>query len=128
MSSPDAITFSDTEHTLNENRELSKRLKNKYPNRIPVLVKANNDTITLKKHKFLPIKDSTFGNFLYFIRQYVDLNSKQSIIAFANNTLVPVSSTLDELYQIHADADGFLYIYITKENTFGYINVNKFYG
>ena len=127
MSSPDVTTFSDTEQTFNENRELSKRLKSKYPNRIPVLVKSQNETITLKKHKFLPTKDSTFANFLYFLRQYVDLNSKQSIVAFANNTLIPVSSTMGDLYKIHTNDDGFLYIHITKENTFGYSNDSNIY-
>lgn len=98
---------------------MSKRMMNRYPSRVPVLLKANKKNILFKKNKFLPSKDSTLGNFMYFIKNYVDVNKYQSILAFANNTLIPVSYTMGQIYDTHADADGFLYIHISIENTFG---------
>lgn len=110
---------SDVEQSFEERITQSTKMMKKYNDRVPIIISPKKNSITMSKRKFLPKKDSTLGSFIHFIKQYVDVNSRQSILAFANNTLIPISHTMGEIYKLHADSDGFLYIYITVENTFG---------
>ena len=62
----------------------------------------------------------TCGQFIYIIRSQLQLSSEQAIFLFVNDSIPSTSQTMNQLYQLYKDEDGFLYITYSSENTFGY--------
>jgi GABA(A) receptor-associated protein len=95
-----------------------KKIKDKYPERIPVIVqratKCNNIDI-IDKNKFLVPKDLTVGQFIYIIRKRIKLSPDKSLYIFCNDILPPSSKLMDEI----AAKNDYTYIYYSCENTFG---------
>ena len=108
-------------HSLFKRREESKRILNKYPNRIPIIVtkSSNSNILKIDKHKYLAPADLTMGQFVYVIRKRINLSAEKAIYLFCNNVLPPTSAFLSSIYADHKDEDGFLYIVYAAENTFG---------
>ena len=48
------------------------------------------------------------------------VSPEKAIFIFVNNVIPPSSSLLSQVYQEHADEDGFLYVTYSSENTFGF--------
>lgn len=100
----------------------SRRILEKYPERIPIIVERNANSINvpqIDKQKYLVPNDLTVGQFLYIIRKRLQLKPEQAIFAFVNNSLPSTSSLVSEIYEQHKDEDGFLYFIYSGENTFG---------
>ena len=101
----------------------SKKILAKYPDRIPVIcqkTKSNTNSIPdLDKHKYLVPSDLTAGQLIYVIRKRLNLKENKAIFLFINNVLPPTSYSLEYLYELYKDDDGFLYITYSGENTFG---------
>ena len=104
------------------------RLLHKYPNRIPVIIEKNNrknrknkkHTLQqLPKNKFLVPKKLTIGQFVYVIKQKLELQPEEAIFLFVNNTLPKVTDRMVDVYETHKDKDGYVYITYFNENTFG---------
>lgn len=113
MSSVYKKTF-DLEHRKNE----YKRVKNKYPNRIPVILEGIE--LPMNKRKYLIPHDITFSEFTWILRgKKLQLKPEEAIFLFVNNTLIPSNTLLSSVYGENKDEDGFLYVVITKESTFG---------
>lgn len=53
------------------------------------------------------------------IRKRIKLPADSAIFVFVNNTLPPAAALMSQIYQQHADADGFLYVTYSGESTFG---------
>ena len=107
-----------------EKRHLeASRIREKYPNRIPIILERNADCKTIEdidKKKFLVPHDLTMGQFQYVVRKRLKtLKPDQGLFFFINNTMPPVNQLLVQLYDNHRDQDGFLYIVFSGENTFG---------
>jgi GABA(A) receptor-associated protein len=104
------------EHRIKE----SQKLKYKYFDRVPVVIKAGNErTPGMESFKYLVPKTSTVGGFVHVIRKRTQLKSYQAIFVFVNGVLPPTSSTMLSVYEEHCDEDGFLYVTYSLENTFG---------
>lgn len=100
----------------------SKRIKNRYPNRIPIIVSKDNRCKVvddIDKHKYLVPTDLTIGQFMFVIRKRINLKAEQSIYLFSKGSLPPTSQLISEIYELNKDDDGFLYITYTGESTFG---------
>lgn len=97
-------------------------LKQKHPDHVPVIVLPASLNVTLKKNKYLVHLDTTMGKFLYEIRKECKLAPETAIFLFVNDGfLVPTSSTLRTVYDRYRNPrDGFLYLKVTSENTFGF--------
>ena len=97
------------------------RIRAKYPDRIPVIVdnNAHSTLPELDKKKFLVPGDLTVGQFVYIVRKRIKLPPEKAIFIFVNNILPPTSSLMSTMYDSYKDSDGFLYLYIAGENTFG---------
>ena len=102
----------------------SSRLMNKYPNRIPVIVKKsqNSKIQDIDKNKFLVPSDQTIGQMVYVIRNRIKLSQEKGLFVFVNNILPPTGEILSEVYKNQKDPDGFLYITYACENVFGTTN------
>jgi GABA(A) receptor-associated protein len=111
-----------TVHTFEERITESTRIKDKFPGRIPVIVEPSirgANLPPLDKQKFLVPGDLSIGQFIFVIRKRMVLSQEQALFVFVGNTLPTTSTLLRELYATYKDHDGFLYMSISGENTFG---------
>jgi len=98
----------------------SKRIRLKYPDRIPVVCESLDPEVELDKNKYLVPSDLTVGQFLYVIRRRIRLGPEKALFLFSEHgTLPPTSQILSTLYETEKNKDGFLYYGVTTENTFG---------
>lgn len=109
------------QYAFEERKKQSERLMNKYDTKIPIIItKAKNSDIPdIDKRKYLVPSDQTVGQFVYIIRKRIKLSHEKAIFVFVNNILPPTSAIISEIYNIHKDPDGFLYITYAGENVFG---------
>ena len=108
-------------HSQEERKNVSERIRAKYPDRVPVIInKSPDSTLPIcEKVKFIVPADITLGKFMYEIRKHIELAPECAIFLFINNILPPVTAEMSDIYSKYADEDGFLYIVYTGENTFG---------
>ena len=110
-----------TQFSLEHRTLLSKRIRDKHPTSIPVIVEKmpKSDIPEILRHKFLVPKDASLGKFIFELRQHITLPAEKAIFLFIQEKLVPYSLTLGEIYPHYADPDGFLYITYAGESVFG---------
>lgn len=98
----------------------SQNILNKYPTRIPIIIeKASKCNLVLDKTKYLVPSDITVGQFMYVLRRRIKLESSQAIFIYCNNKILGGIQTMGDAYAKLKDKDGFLYLHISTENTFG---------
>ena len=91
-----------------------------HKNKVPIIIQQpENSNIILEKLKYIVPIDITIQQFHCILNKYIKKNEKQSVIIFINNILPVSSESIGSLYNQYKDNDGFLYITIRKENTFG---------
>lgn len=98
----------------------SQRLRNKYPNHIPVIIERKDDKIEdIDKKKYLVPYDITIAQFIVVIRKRINLDKTKALFVFCNNVLPSNSALITNIYMNNKDEDGFLYFKYTAESTFG---------
>ena len=91
-----------------------------HQNKVPIIIQIPEKlSIDFDKLKYIVPIDITLQQFHCILNKYIKKNEKQSIIMFINNTLPISSESIGSLYNKYKDKDGFLYITVRKENTFG---------
>ena len=101
--------------TLEERKKKSKDILDKYPNRKPIIVIDNK-----KQHKFLCLDSHTISVILVQLRKRMEINKYDSIYLFINKQTIPNNTeNILSLYKKFKNEDGFLYMEVKKENTFG---------
>jgi GABA(A) receptor-associated protein len=105
--------------TLEKRKEKSKLIMEKYPNRIPVICDVSKKLPELDKHKYLLPDDLKSECFMQIIRKRIKLNSSQAMYFFVDDKLLQTNNYMSEIYNKNKDEDGFLYIYVCAESTFG---------
>ena len=101
---------------------LSKKILDNHENKIPIICQKfkNSDIPDLDSNKYIMPSDHPFGKFVSFIRSRVRLPAEKAMYMMVSDGIIPIASqTMSELYDKHKDEDGFLYITVTGENTFG---------
>merc|ERR1719252_232641 len=101
-----------TEHTLEKRTAEAKRIRSKYPDRIPVICEKakGSDIPDIDKKKYLVPADLTVGQFVYVVRKRIKMSAEKAIFIFINNVLPPTAMLMSEVYADKKDEDGFLYI------------------
>ena len=90
--------------------EESKRIMNKYPDRIPVIVnKCNHSNIQDIDKKYLVPGDMYIGQFTYIIRKNIKLSESEALFVTINNSLVPTNSTCLRYTKINMMMMDFIY-------------------
>ncbi|XP_027922049.1 autophagy-related protein 8C-like isoform X1 [Vigna unguiculata] len=109
------------EHPLERRQAESARIRDKYPDRIPVIVERaeRTDIPDIDKKKYLVPADLTVGQFVYVVRKRIKVSAEKAIFVFINNTLPPTAALMSSIYEENKDDDGFLYMTYSGENTFG---------
>ena len=79
-----------SEFTFEKRLEESTKIKEKHPERIPIIVtKSKNCKLKeMDKYKFLAPYDLTLGQFLIVIRKRIELDTSEALFVFVNNTLI----------------------------------------
>ncbi|KAJ8302792.1 hypothetical protein KUTeg_019188 [Tegillarca granosa] len=100
----------------------STKIKDKYPERIPVIVEKDpkSQIHDIDKRKFLVPNDISVAQFMWIIRKRIQLPSEKAIFLFVGKVLPQSSASMGQVYEEHKDEDGFLYIAYSGENTFGH--------
>eukprot|EP01012_Entosiphon_sulcatum_P030633 TRINITY_DN378_c0_g1_i1.p2 TRINITY_DN378_c0_g1~~TRINITY_DN378_c0_g1_i1.p2 ORF type:complete len:123 (-),score=38.22 TRINITY_DN378_c0_g1_i1:107-475(-) len=109
------------QNTLEKRKAESDRIRQKYPDRIPIICEKaeGSDIPEIDKNKYLVPADLNVGQFVYVIRKRIKLPPEKAVFLFVNNALPPTAALMAHLYEAHKDEDGFLYIKYSGENTFG---------
>ncbi|KAK9031402.1 hypothetical protein V6N11_032784 [Hibiscus sabdariffa] len=109
------------EHPLEMRKAEAGRIREKYPDRIPVIVEKaeRSDIPDIDKKKYLVPADLTVGQFVYVVRKRIKLSAEKAIFVFVKNTLPPTAALMSAIYEENKDEDGFLYLTYSGENTFG---------
>ncbi|KAI5076719.1 hypothetical protein GOP47_0008784 [Adiantum capillus-veneris] len=109
------------EHDLEKRKAEAQRIREKYTDRVPVIVEKaeRSDIPNIDKKKYLVPADLTVGQFVYVIRKRIKLNAEKAIFIFVNDVLPPTVAMMSTIYDAHKDEDGFLYVTYSGENTFG---------
>lgn len=112
------------ENSLQKRQLLSKKILEKYADRLPVVVVKLpvRGTPEIDKTKFLVPDSFTVQQTVAQIRNSFGsrLLYDQTLYFYVNkNVLLPLSSNMIEAYHRFKDEDGFLYIYYATEDTFG---------
>lgn len=98
--------------------QTSDKILLKYQQRVPIIVECKKG-IEIDKNKFVIPKNLTIGQALYVIKKRINIQPQQAIFLICNNSLLMNTDTIENVYNKYKDEDGFLYIFITLENTFG---------
>ena len=101
------------------NKESALKLKEKNPDRIPVLVSKLHDDLHMEKTKFLVPLDLTMGQLQYVFRRSLKIDPTEAIFIFVNNKILATTSDLTSSVYDKYNTNGYLYVSIAKENTFG---------
>lgn len=103
---------------LEERIKISDKILLKYSDRVPILIDCKKD-INLNKNKYIVPRNLSVAQFVYIIKKKIKMNGEQSIYLLCNNKLIMNTEEISILYENNKDYDGFLYIILTLENTFG---------
>ena len=109
--------------SLQERRDESTRVLEKYPDRVPVICeksqKASTTCPQIDKSKYLVPFDLSIGQFIWVIRKRMQLPPEKALFLFINGTIPTSSSIIGDVYACYKSDDYFLYITYSLENTFG---------
>jgi len=109
--------------SMDRRKDLVKKLKEKHPQSIPVILKASNQKTLpeVSKTKFLVPSEVTLGKLKLEILKFMTLRPKDTVhFSFQNGLVFPCNTTLiSTIYEKHKSEDGFLYVIYSVENVFG---------
>ena len=99
----------------------STKIMEKHPDKIPIIVSkcSKSHLNNIDKNKYLVSNDMILSQFIYTIRKRIKLEASEALFFFIDNTVPKNGAPIGELYNLHKDKDGFLYITYNSENTFG---------
>jgi GABA(A) receptor-associated protein len=117
-------TICNNTSTLSLEQRLSEasKIKKKYPDKIPVIINKSsmcNNLDDIDRNKYLIPHDLCVGQLSHIVKKRLNIDSTTAIFLFCNNNILNSSNTINELHNLYKNADGFLYIEYTSENTFG---------
>ncbi len=106
---------------LKAQQEESDRLRNKHPDRVPVLVdRLNVHAPRIDKNRYLVPVDLTLGQFLVVLRRRIKLTPEKALFVFNEaGRMPPTGVMMSDIYREHASANKFLVLTYSLETTFG---------
>jgi GABA(A) receptor-associated protein len=109
--------------SVNERLKYSRKIINKYPDCVPVIIRKNpkdKNLVQIEKEKYLIPKNLTMSEIIFIIRKHIKVTPQQAIYIFVGSgTLVPTCNVISDVYDLYKASDEILYITYTSENTFG---------
>jgi len=115
-------TFKE-EYSYSDRCDESASILSRFPYRVPVVcekhMSPHGHTPTLDKKMYLVPRELNMGQFVYVIRKRMKLQPEEAIFLCIGTTISSSGAYIGNMYDQYCDADGFLYITYTTENTFG---------
>ena len=116
-----------TNHSLDRRRAMSQRLRETYPDRVPVIIETGSPGLTLNKVRFLAPHESTLQRLFVEVRKQVLDNGtpvtpdKALFLLFGDaQAMMPLTRSVSQLYsQCRDQDDNMLYGRLMQESTFG---------
>ncbi|KAM5558454.1 autophagy-related protein 8i-like [Rosa sericea] len=110
------------ERTFEQRVQESRDVQAKYPDRVPVIVEkyAKCDLPQMEKRRYLVPRDMSVGQFIYTLSERLHLAPGKALFVFVKDTLPPIASMMNFVYESYKDEDGFLYMCYSTEKTFGH--------
>ena len=100
-----------------ERKKNSKDLLEKYKDRKPIIIYDDKTKII---YKFLLSDNHTISVLLISLKKRMKVNKVDSIFLFIDKKIIPCpTQNILSLYTQFKDEDGYLYIDVKRENTFG---------
>ena len=110
-------------NTLAQRKSESARRREKYPNKVPIICEVSPKKareLKLEKNKYLVPGDFTIGQFLMILRRRINITPEKALFLFMeDSTMPPTGELLVVLDANNKNEDGFLYITVSLDNTFG---------
>ena len=105
--------ISDVLTDVEQRIEESQRIRQQYPDRVPVICEKaeKTDIPNISKKKYLVPGDLTVGQFVYVIRKRIKLSPDKAIFIFVESVLPATSASMNDIYAEYKDEDGFLYLW-----------------
>ena len=106
------------EQRLNESNKIIK----KYPERVCVYVEKKENCLNIldiDKHKYLVPCSIPASQFIFILRNKIDISKEQGLFFYANKTIIAGNITMGEYYNKYKSEDGFLYVKYNSESVFG---------
>lgn len=96
------------------------RIRQKYPDRIPVIIiPGKNVVLTDNKLKYLLPCTSNISMLMVAVRKKVICKPEEALFFIVKNRMLSPNTTLHEIDYKYCDTKSFLYVHVSKENTFG---------
>ena len=111
-------SFKDA-NSFDERKKVADKILRQNPNKIPVICEQfpNSHLPYYPIIKYQINDNMTVEDFMSLMRKKLQLEPERGIFIFINNTLPQTSTSIKELYDIHKDKDGFLYMRINGDWT-----------
>lgn len=113
---------------INKRREMFEKIKDKYPNQIPIICEKdpNSNLSQIKTTKFLISNKLSAAEFYYTIRKELKLDPSKSLFLIVDGKQTFSGNTsMQEIYSRHkSKEDGFLYISYTGRIVCGVSDCN----
>jgi len=95
------------------------RVKNKYPDRLPIFIEARTPNLPrLHKPKFLIPTDLNIGHMLYILKKRLNIDSATVMYLYVNGRCIPTADYIIDVYNKYMDPDEHLYMnYRSVPNT-----------
>ena len=107
-------------HSFEERVAECKRLKDQYPDRIPVILEFDAMLHKQKiKERFLVPEDLTMGQFMFVIRSQLQLTPSEAVYLMCRGHCIPNTDIFSEIGEKHKEKCGIVFMRLYKENTFG---------
>jgi GABA(A) receptor-associated protein len=105
---------------LETRKQESKNIMLKYPSKIPIIVQLfENSKLNLEKNKYLVPSDLSFGQFIYIIRKKIKISETEALFFYINNKIHNNNKNISDIYDDEVGEDGYMYVYVSAESTFG---------
>ena len=111
--------------SMEQRRSDNDRMQKFYPNSIQVVLQSKS--IFLDRSKYLVPNNLTIGQFLFYLRQKISVNTNKGLYLFVEqidkdektmSTYLPqTGNTLEMVYTNWRHIDGYLYMFIEQEST-----------
>jgi GABA(A) receptor-associated protein len=115
------------ESTFDKRVQLSNRMREQYPDKIPVIVEAHKEknALEMRGTRFLIGESESVHKLIFEARKKMDnIRPEEALFFFCKSAkggevLAPSSSTMGQLYDKYKDDDGLLYFIVTREQVYG---------
>ena len=113
--------------SLTKRQKLSEAIRNKYEDHVPLIIDTSElqSVKELKKTKYVVPRDTRLAHVFFEVQRYtLGLSAHDAIFFFVRDSfyksiLPAAASTVGSIYDQYRDVDGFLYLHVRRENTFG---------